>query len=254
MVIDVSVITPAYNSANWILRAIASVRNQGYPNWEHIIIDDCSSDETNSIVGRECRRDTRIHLLKTERNGGAATARNLGIKAARGRFIAFLDSDDEWCSDKLALQREFMLRNRLDLSCTDYFRRDVGDDKGPGRLMKMPFVVNYNRLLRRNFIGCLTVMMDTSRLGKRYMPILENSEDYGLWLSILRDGGVMDVLRSPLATLYLHDGSLSSNKMRAAQCVWAVLRGHEKLSLLNSMRYYSYYLLWHAKEVALRRR
>lgn len=253
MSVEVSVITPAYNSAEWILRAITSVRNQRGVEWEHIIIDDGSSDGTNSIVSEECRRDARLHLIKTERNGGAANARNLGIEAAKGRFIAFLDSDDEWSEGKLRVQRDFMLRNNLDLSCTEYYRRYANDKDKPERLVKMPSVVNYRGLLRRNFIGCLTVMLDTARLGKRYMPILENSEDYGLWLSILRDGASAGALHSPLATLYLHEGSLSSNKWRAARCVWNVLRKHEGLSFMSSVKCYCYYVLWHLREIVLNR-
>lgn len=229
----VSVITPTFNSSKFILDTINSVREQTYLNWEMIIVDDCSNDNTVEIIENEVENDDRIKLIKLKKNVGSAVARNTAIEKARGRFIAFLDSDDMWTKDKLDLQVEFMLKNDLAFSFTEYALIDE-NGKETGKVVKIPEKLNYKELLKNTIIGCLTVMLDKEKIGTIKMPEIRTRQDTALWLKILREGYTAYGLQQNLAKYRKVSNSISSNKFKAMYNTWKVYRNIEKLSFLRS--------------------
>lgn len=190
----VSIITPTYNSSKFINETVQSVRNQTYQNFEHIIVDDCSSDNTWMILEDLEKEDSRIKLLRMDKNSGAALARNQAIQLAKGKYIAFLDSDDLWEPRKLELQVQFMHNNNIAFSFTNYKMIDEnGQDLN--RVVTCPEVINYKDLLKNTTIGCLTVMIDIDKIDKLVMPNLQ-PEDTALWLKILKKGIMHIVYRN----------------------------------------------------------
>ena len=175
-----------YNSRDFIIETIQSVLAQTYELWEMIIIDDCSTDNSVEIVESYSKNDSRIKLICMEKNQGSAFSRNKGIKEAKGRYIAFLDSDDLWVSSKLKDQLKFMRRMNSVLSFSSYRKIDVhGNVIGKVLINKNDLV--YGDLLKTNHIGCLTAMIDVERLGgKMYVPLMLTRNDYAFWLSILK--------------------------------------------------------------------
>lgn len=183
----VSIITPMYNSEKFIEATIKSVLNQTYQEWEMLIIDDCSTDNSPNIVKSYMQQDSRIKCIKTETNKGVSNARNLALSKATGQFIAFLDSDDQWNSSKLEKQVNFMLENDYVISFTSYELMDENDKK-LNKVIKVPPNVDYRRLLKGNILGCLTVVIDKSKLDFEIRMSGVRHEDYVLWLSILKKG------------------------------------------------------------------
>ena len=225
----VSVITAAHDAEATLAAAIGSVRAQTDPDWEMLIVDDASTDGTKELAAAWAARDPRIGVIARAENGGAAAARNEGIRAARGRFIAFLDADDRWRPEKLARQRAFMDARGAALSFTAYRREDgAGRDLG---LVRVPAAVDYATLLKGNVIGCLTAVYDTRHFGKVEMPPLRKRQDYGLWLKLLRAGGVAHGLDEVLADYRVAPRSLSGNKLAAARGTWRLYREAEGLPL-----------------------
>ncbi|MCK4293064.1 MAG: glycosyltransferase family 2 protein [Planctomycetes bacterium] len=232
--VSVSVITPAFNSAPFIKDTIESVRAQTYKNWEMIVVDDASKDSTCQIIEQWARKDERISLLRLSQNKGPAESRNSGIKAAKGRYIAFLDSDDIWLPDKLSLQIKFMQKHKCALSYTAY--RKIDKDGNPiSNTIKVPEIVTYKKLLSSNFIACLTAMYDSKILGKVYMPDILKRQDYCLWLKILKMGYEAYGLNECLSLYRVRSNSVSRNKIKAASYQWEIYRELEKLPLRKSI-------------------
>lgn len=235
----VSVITPTYNSAGSISTTITSVLNQTYQNLELIVIDDCSTDNTVKIVQEFQSIDPRIALVQLNQNSGAAIARNKGIAKARGRYIAFLDSDDLWFPQKLEKQLKYMDENGFAFTYTAYKRHIV--DQQRTVLIGVPAKVNYNDTLKTCRIGCLTVLYDTEQLGKLEMPLIKKRQDFGLWLRILRKTPFAHGLNEVLAQCNARPDSLSANKFEAAKYNWIVYRKIEKLNFFLSGYYFFCY-------------
>jgi len=228
----VSVITAAYNAEAFIGEAIASVQAQTLGDWEMLIADDASSDRTAAIVGAAAADDSRIRLICLEQNGGVARARNSALAAARGRFVAFLDSDDLWLPQKLERQVAFMLEHDAAVSYSSF--RRVDETGGQiGRLVKVPARLTYRQLLKNTAIATLTGMVDTSKTGPIRMTEARR-DDYILWLSILKRGFVAHGLQEDLARYRVVRGSLSSKPKRSAAWVWDVYRDIEKLGPLHA--------------------
>jgi cellulose synthase/poly-beta-1,6-N-acetylglucosamine synthase-like glycosyltransferase len=231
--VNVSIIMPAHNSARFIRHSIESVRKQGYRRWELIVIDDGSTDETPDLIRQFSRVDARIKGLRFSNNRGPAAARNAGIQKARGRFIAFLDSDDSWYPDKLEMQLRYFTETNAVMLFSDY---DVvkGEESGVVRTVRGPDQVAYSDLLKGDPIGCLTAIYDTARVGKMYMPAIRMRQDWGLWIRILRAGGHAHRVPDTLATLRLHEGSLSAKKLKAIYYNFKVLRTEGRLGAVGA--------------------
>ena len=218
-----------------------SVLAQTYENWELLVIDDGSSDNGYNIVKEYSDNDKRIKLLENEKNSGVTKTRNKGIEASDGRYIAFLDSDDMWHKEKLEKQLNFMNNKNTAISCTAYARVDrAGNEK---KVIHVKEEITYNMLLKTNMMGCLTVIYDTEKTGKRYFTEAEKSEDYILWLSMVRDIKMAYGLDEPLAYYRVLDNSRSSNKLKVVKFQWKIYRKYEKLSLFKTIYCFIFYIL-----------
>lgn len=235
----VSVIMPSYNSESYIAESIISVINQTYGKWELIIIDDCSTDSTTSIVNSFS--DKRIKLIKNTKNLGAAKSRNIGIKAASGRFIAFLDSDDLWEKEKLEEQISFMQKRKISFCYSAY--RKINEKNKEICIINVPETLYRDQLLKTCYIGCLTAIYDTHMLGKIYMHTDTKREDYATWLSIIKLEKKLYGIPKVLASYRIHGQQSSKNKINMALENWKIYRKKENLPLLLSIYYFSNYAI-----------
>ena len=218
----VSVITPVWNAAATLAATVASVRAQSFADWEMLIVDDGSTDGSRALAERLAAEEPRLRLLGWERNRGAAAARNAGIRASRGRFLAFLDADDLWYPEKLAVQIGYMRGEGVPFSFASYRRIDA--DGRPLGVVRVPARVDHARLLRGNAIPCHTAVFDRLHYGRAEMPDLRRRQDYGLWLTLLARGGEAHGLLQVLADYRVRSGSLSSGRLAAAAATWMVYR------------------------------
>ncbi|HLS61201.1 MAG TPA: glycosyltransferase family 2 protein [Virgibacillus sp.] len=240
--IKISIITPAYNAERFIGEAIESVLAQSYSNWEMIITDDCSSDQTIEIIKSYQQTDERIKLIQLAENSGSAIARNTSMDHASGSFLAFLDSDDQWLPDKLVKQLDFMLEKDIAFSFTKYVRIEE-DGTETNAITEAPETVDYNELMKHCVIGCLTVMLDKDKIGNERMINIRTRQDYVFWLTIMKTGFLAYGLPEVLAKYRLVEGSISSNKVKAAKQNWYVYRHIEKQSILKSSWYFLNYAI-----------
>ena len=180
----VSIITPCYNASLTLTKTVDSIRAQSHTDWELLLVDDCSTDDTCAKAKDYCNQDPRIRLIQQEHNGGGAVARNKGIHEAKGRYIAFLDADDTWLPHKLERQLAHMQNNNWALCYTGYTRiNSTGDTLSE---IGVPERLAYHDLLKTNYIGCSTAIYDTAVLSRVYAPDLRKRQDFGLWLRILK--------------------------------------------------------------------
>lgn len=228
----VSIITPAYRAARFIGETIRSVQAQTYREFEMLVVDDCSPDETAAVVERFAATDARIRLLRQPANGGPAAARNRALAEARGRWIAFLDSDDLWLPEKLERQLAFHRAQGAKISYTE-FRRVAADGSRVGRRIAVPDWLDYDRLLCNTGIATSTVIVDRARTGPFRMK-KTYYDDYACWLELLRSGGRAVGLREDLMRYRVLGGSVSRNKLKSARHVWRTYREVEGLGLLRS--------------------
>jgi teichuronic acid biosynthesis glycosyltransferase TuaG len=238
----VSVITPVYNSERFIAETITSVQNQTYTDWEMILVDDCSNDNSVKIIDEIAKKDSRIKYIKLNKNSGPAVARNTAIEDAKGRYIAFLDSDDLWESNKLEKQIKFMEENKIAFSFTSY---RLIDEKGNdlNKVIRVPSRINYNELLKNTIIGCSTVVIDRDIVGDFKMPLVRAGQDIATWLSILRRGFEAYGINEPLAKYRKVAGSVSSNKIKALKRTWNVYKNIEKVPFPKIYYVYMWYII-----------
>lgn len=235
----ISVIVPAFNSERYIRNTVASIQSQSFTDWEAIIVDDNSGDETVSLLEAISADDDRIKWIQLTKNAGAAFSRNQGIKAAKGRYIAFLDSDDLWLTEKLERQLAFMTETGSPFSYTKVSRYDE-----QGNLLgtsKIPDKVDYSTLLKTNVVVCSSAMYDTEQLGKVYMPDIRKRQDFALWLRLLKHCDYGHGLQETLVKYTVREGSISSNRASAAHYTWRVYRELEQLGFMKSLYYFSHY-------------
>ena len=238
----VSIITPAYNCKNTIQETYDSIRSQTYPFWEWIIVEDCSSDDSFECIKEMIKGDNRVILLRTNKNSGAAVARNKGIEVARGRYLAFLDADDFWNQKKLENQLSFMNKNAYAFTYTNY--NLIFEDGRTKTFCPKRDRVAYQDLLRGCDIGCLTVIIDCNILGKVFVPVdCEKREDYGMWLDITKRNFVAHKLNEVLATYRVYGNSVSSKKIRMLKYLYRVFRKHENFGVLKSLFFLMIYSL-----------
>ena len=231
----ISIITPVYKCENLISETIECVLKQTYTNWEMILVDDCSPDNSAKIIKKYAKKDKRIIYIKLKTNSGAAVARNEALKNSKGRFIAYLDADDLWKSEKLEKQVNFMLTNNYAFTCTDYEKIDE-TGKSLNKVIKIPNKVTYNLFLRNTIIQTVGVMVDTKITGKELlvMPNIRRRQDAATWCQLLKVGYDCYEVPENLSYYRVVKNSLSSNKFKAIKMNWYWYRKIEKLSLLKT--------------------
>lgn len=208
----VSIITPCYNSAKYIGQMIESIQAQTYKNWELLITDDCSTDNSKDVIMSYAEKDSRVKYFKLPQNSGAGIARNNSIEKAAGRYIAFCDSDDMWKAEKLEKQLQFMQDNNYEF-CHCY-TLVVDENNNIVGLNKKPKRVSFQSTRIINYIGTSSVVYDTKRVGKFYMKPIRKRQDFALWLNILQATKYAYCIPEPLFIYRYTPGSISSNKFK----------------------------------------
>ena len=230
----VSVITPTYNCGRFISETIESVIAQTYLNWEMIIVDDCSIDNTKSVVEQYQNKDSRIKYYCLEKNSGPAVARTKAMELAEGQYIAFLDSDDLWLKDKLTKQIKFMQDNDYAFSNTSYQHMDESGNM-LDKVLKVIPKTDYNRLLLDCPVGNSTVIYDVSKMGKFKVPDIRKRNDDALWLAMLKKEKYIYGLPEISMKYRLRTNSVSSNKWSLIKYTWQLYRDIEHLSIFTSV-------------------
>jgi teichuronic acid biosynthesis glycosyltransferase TuaG len=236
----ISIIMPAYNCESYIEIAVRSVMQQSYPNWELLVLDDGSSDRTPAIVQTLCLEDERIRLIKNPANMGVAKTRNYGLDLSQGDYVAFLDSDDRWHPDKLAIQMQRMEQERAHLSYTSYAIIN-NEGKSCKNDYIVPPCIMFDDLLKQNVLGCSTVML-SGEVARRYRFATDfYHEDYCLWLNILRGGYRAVGCPEVLTDWRLIVNSRSFDKRKSALNRWRIYRNYLHLSLPRSIKAFMVY-------------
>ena len=235
----ISVIMPAYNAEKYIEAAVQSVRSQTYTNWELLILDDCSTDDTAKIAGTFAEMDSRICLLRNSQNVGVARTRNRGIEVAAGQWVAFLDSDDVWHKEKLEKQLAVVSCTDADIVYCSYSL--MNENAGHLSDFIVPETTSYNDMLKESVLSCSTVLMRRSILMQHRFSAAYYHEDYALWLELLRSGYRAAASRQVLADYRVVKGSRSNDKLRSARNSWTIYRKVEKLSWQKSVNAFAAY-------------
>jgi len=231
---EISIITPVYNSAKYLQETIDSVLNQTFSDWEWLITDDCSTD--NSIEILEKIKDSRIKIFRAEKNGGAGHARNISLENAVGRYITFLDADDFWEADFLEEMVSFMKKENAELAYSNYARCDeylapkIEDFKADKN-------VTFNNLLKTCRLSLLSSMYDSERVGKEYFPEASKREDHVMWLNLLKKIPVGKPFPKTMAKYRMHASSISRKKTNIMKDQYLVYKDYMKFSTLKSWYY-----------------
>lgn len=230
----VSIITPTYNCGKFITETLESVIAQTYKNWEMIIVDDCSKDDTQIIVEKYIKKDKRIRYIKFEKNQGAAIARNTAIKEAKGKYIAFLDSDDLWSKDKLEKQLDFMKKNNYDFSYTNY--EEINEKSQPLNIhVTGPKKITKSGMYNYCWPGCLTVMYNAEKVGLIQIENLSKNNDYAIWLKVIKKTNCY-LLDECLAKYRIRTGSISRNsKIKLIKYHYILYKDGEKMNAIKSI-------------------
>ena len=237
----ISIITPSYNSEEFIAETIECVINQSYKNWEMIIVDDCSTDKTQEVISQYVEKDNRVKLIINETNSGPAISRNKAILESTGKYIAFLDSDDLWTDFKLKSQLNFMEKH--DYKFTYSYYSQITEE---GQMIKdidnLPEKVSYKSTMLSNKIGCLTVMYNKEYFGNILMENIRNRQDYTLWLKLLKKVDYAYCFPEVSAKYRIRKGSISSKKLKLIKYHWHIYRNIEKQSFFKSFYYVLHYI------------
>lgn len=246
----VSIVVPVYNAEKFIKDTIKTVQDQTYKNWELILVNDCSTDNSIDIINDYIKEDKRIKLINLENNSGAAIARNTGIENATGKYVAFLDSDDLWDKEKLEKQIEFMRKNEYKFTFTGY---EFADEEGNklGKIVNVPLILNYKQALKNTTIFTSTVILDIQKLGKELikMPNVRRGQDTATWWKILKTGINAYGLNENLSIYRRSENTLSSNKIKALKRTWHLYRNVEHLNIFYSL----YNFFWYCFNAVKRR-
>lgn len=236
----VSVITPVYNSENYIEKTISSVLNQTYKNLEIILVDDCSTDRSKEVIKDIEKNDTRVKYVRLEKNSGAAVARNKGLETAKGQYVAFIDSDDVWKEAKLSKQLEFMKKQGAAFTYTAY---ETLTEEGNilNQHVHVPEKMDYSSLLKNTAIACSTVIIDKKVTGDFYMPLVRKGQDTATWLQLLKRIDYAYGYDEVLSSYRKVAGSISSNKIEALKRTWNTYYNIEKLPFYKAAYYFLFY-------------
>lgn len=238
----VSIITPVYNAERFLSETANSVLSQTYTDWEWIIVNDCSTDNSWEILVELANLEPRIKIFKNEINLRSGKTRNFAIEQASGRFIAFLDADDIWHFDKLSIQIPFMLNNEYHFSHTSYGYLDEAGNK-----IKSTFhvskVVDYEHLLKRTEISCLTAVYDAEKIGKFYMSEHPRKQDYALWLSILKSNIRSYGIDKELAYYRQVSNSATSKKHKLLWKHIQFLKDTQGFGIFKALYYTGFYMV-----------
>lgn len=228
----VSVIMPAYNCEKYIEETLNSVINQSYLNWEIIVVDDCSSDNTIDILKKYSNKDPRIKHYRLDKNFGAAVTRNKAIDMAEGKYIAFLDSDDVWFPEKLKKQISLMKQKNYSFTCTSYNKID-SNGKDLCRIIKAKAKSDYEGVLKA-CPGNSTVIYDANILGKHKIPNIKKRNDYVMWLQVIKKAKYLYGIEEVLSSHRLRPDGISSKKSKLVAYHWKVYREIENLTIFKS--------------------
>ena len=247
----VSVVMPAYNASKTIESAVASVLNQTFDDFELIIINDCSNDDTEKKIEMLLQSDKRIRYIKNQNNSGVAYSRNHGVSVACGKWIAFLDSDDMWRKDKL--EKQLQLVNDNSNALITYTASAFMDWEGNGYNYIMPVSdkIDYKGLLRKNLLSCSSVMVKKELIEKYKMPSDDMSEDYAVWLMILREVDYAYGINEPLLIYRLSKNSKSSSRIKAFKMHFNAYRyvGYRVVHALILTGLYTFYSIAKRKNI-----
>ena len=232
----VSIITPSYNSANFIAETIQSVQNQTYSNWEMIIVDDGSSDQTENVVLSIIQNDRRIQFHKLSQNSGPAVARNTGIEKASGDYMTFIDADDIWFPTFIENNIKTIQETGIPFVFSSYRRANEQLEFVYSDFI-VPNKVSYSDILKSNSISCLTAFLDIKKLGKKYMPLIRKRQDMGLWLNYLKVIPFAYGIQETQAIYRIRENSLSRKKSDLIKYQWQFYREVEKLNVFQSIYY-----------------
>lgn len=237
----VSIVVPVYKCENFIEETINNIKEQLYTNWELLLVNDCSPDNSKEII-ENFLDDKRIKLINHEKNSGAGVARNTGIENASGRFLCFLDSDDQWEKDKLSKQVEFMKEHDAAFSFTGYQFCDE-NCKRTGAIVKVPETMTYKQALKNTTIFTSTVMFDLSKLTKEdiKMPDVRKGQDSATWWKVLKKIDKAYGLNENLVLYRRTNDSLSANKWKALKRTWNLYRNVEHLNIFSSLYCFFFY-------------
>jgi len=242
----VSIITPNFNSFKYLKETIISVQNQTYGIWEMIIVDDNSTDDSIKLIKEFAKKDDRIKLIELQENVGPAVARNTGIKLAKGNYLTFIDSDDIWLNDFLAISIE-KIQNSNGFVFASYHCYDENlNPKFKDAIA--PAIVTYTDILKTNSISCLTAFIDINKLGKLYMPEIRYRQDMGLWLEYLKKIKFAKGIKIPLAIYRIRPNSHSRNKINLLRPQWYFYRNVENLSIIKSAYYFIIWMFYGLKK------
>lgn len=240
----VSIITPSFNSAKYISETIQSVQKQTHQNWEMIIVDDCSSDNTVEIIHNFITKDNRIQLHQLDKNSGAGVARNKALFFAKGDYIAFLDADDLWIPHKLSTQLLFMQQNKLHFTFSFY---ELMDENGLLLQKKVttPFTITYKQLYYCNWIGNLTGIYDTHFFGKIAISTFRKRQDWIMWLEIVKIIKKARPTPEVLAYYRVRKDSISASKLNLIKNNFSVYKNYHQKSFLAASFTMILFLLYH---------
>jgi len=239
----VSIITPLFNAEKFIAQTLLSVQNQTYTHWEHIIVDDASNDTSFKIVEKQAQNDSRIHLIKLPINKGAAFCRNHATEVAKGHYIAFLDSDDLWHPNKLEKQIKFMQVHNCEVSYTSYLHIDEKGNFLHKRIKALP-KLSYSKQRRNNYIGNLTGIYNTARLGKIQAPNIRKRQDWAVWLEAIKKSKKPALgIQEDLAYYRVREGSMSARKWNLIHYNFKFYRKYLRYSWFASV-FYLFIFFW----------
>ena len=238
----ISIITPVFNAEKFLAETIESVQAQTYKNWELLLVNDGSKDNSLKIAKEYAKKDKRIKVYSIK-NSGAAVARNTGTEKAKGDYVCFIDADDLWGKEKLKKQLKFMQEKKCAFSFTGY---EFADKNGRpnGKKVHIPEKMAYRQALKNTTISTITVMFDMQKLNKSdvYMPNVE-AEDTATWWKVLKKVDYAYGLNEILSYYRRSDSTRSSNKIKAARKAWKLYRENEKFGIIKSLYYFSFYAI-----------